>query len=89
VFAVAFGIGLGGDYMIIPLMAADLFGVTSLGRMLGIVITGDNIAESVMPMVVAGIRDQTGSYAPGFALLVALAAIGAVAVSLLPIAKKK
>jgi hypothetical protein len=25
-FAVLFGIGLGGDYMIIPLMAADLFG---------------------------------------------------------------
>ncbi|HRW84708.1 MAG TPA: MFS transporter, partial [Bacteroidales bacterium] len=27
IFAVIFGIGLGGDYMIIPLMAADLFGV--------------------------------------------------------------
>ena len=27
VFALLFGIGLGGDYMIIPLMAADLFGV--------------------------------------------------------------
>ena len=27
VFAVLFGIGLGGDYMIIPLMAAELFGV--------------------------------------------------------------
>ena len=25
-FAVLFGIGLGGDYMIIPLMAAELFG---------------------------------------------------------------
>jgi MFS family permease len=83
-FAVAFGIGLGGDYMIIPLMAADLFGVKSLGRLLGIVLTGDNIAESVMPMVVAGIRDRTGSYAPGFTLLVALAVIGAIAVTLLP-----
>src|SRR5205814_8534258 len=27
VFAAIFGIGLGGDYMIIPLMAAELFGV--------------------------------------------------------------
>jgi MFS family permease len=84
VFAVAFGIGLGGDYMIIPLMAADLFGVKSLGRLLGIVLTGDNISESVMPMVVAGIRDRTGSYAPGFTLLVVLAVIGAIAVTLLP-----
>jgi MFS family permease len=87
VFALAFGIGLGGDYMIIPLMAADLFGVKALGRLLGIVLTGDGIAESVMPMVVAGIRDRTGSYAPGFAVLVGLAVLGAIAVSLLP--KKK
>ena len=29
-FAVLFGIGLGGDYMIIPLMAAELFGVKVL-----------------------------------------------------------
>ena len=30
-FALLFGIGLGGDYMIIPLMAAELFGVQMLG----------------------------------------------------------
>ena len=36
-FAVIFGIGLGGDYMIIPLMAAELFGVRMLGRVMGIV----------------------------------------------------
>jgi MFS family permease len=87
VFALAFGIGLGGDYMIIPLMAADLFGVKALGRLLGIVLTGDGISEAVMPMVVAAIRDRTGSYAPGFAVLVGLAVLGAIAVSLLP--KKK
>jgi MFS family permease len=83
-FAFAFGIGLGGDYMIIPLMAADLFGVASLGRLLGIVITADNVSEAVIPMLVAGLRDRLGSYGPGFAILVALALLGAVAVSLLP-----
>jgi MFS family permease len=84
VFALAFGVGLGGDYMIIPLMAADLFGVQALGRLLGIVLTADGIAEAVMPMAVAAIRDRTGSYDGGFALLVVLAALGAIAVSLLP-----
>jgi MFS family permease len=84
VFALAFGVGLGGDYMIIPLMAADLFGVQALGRLLGIVLTADGIAEAVMPMAVAAVRDRTGSYDGGFALLVVLAALGAVAVSLLP-----
>jgi sugar phosphate permease len=83
-FALLFGIGLGGDYMIIPLMAADLFGVRALGRLMGIVLTADSVAESTSPMLVAAIRDRTGSYEGGFAVLVSLAAIGALAVALLP-----
>jgi hypothetical protein len=35
-------------------------------------------------MLVATIRDRTGSYGGGFMLLVTLAGVGAVAVSLLP-----
>jgi MFS family permease len=83
-FAVLFGIGLGGDYMIIPLMAADLFGVATLGRLLGIVLTADGIGEAVAPMLVARIRDTRGSYAGGFGVLIGLAALGALAVALLP-----
>jgi sugar phosphate permease len=82
--AVTFGIGLGGDYMIIPLMAADLFGLRRMGRVMGIVLTADGVAEAVVPMAVATLRDRSGSYGPGFALLVALAVLGAAAVSLLP-----
>lgn len=82
--AVVFGIGLGGDYMIIPLMAAELFGLQRMGRVMGIVLTADGVAEAVVPMAVATLRDRSGSYGPGFALLVALAVLGAVAVSLLP-----
>ncbi len=82
--AVVFGIGLGGDYMIIPLMAADLFGLKRMGRVMGIVLTADGVAEAVVPMAVATLRDRCGSYGPGFALLVALAAVGALAVSFLP-----
>jgi sugar phosphate permease len=82
--AVLFGIGLGGDYMIIPLMAAELFGLRRMGRVMGIVLTADGVAEAVVPMAVAALRDRSGSYGPGFALLVSLAALGALAVSLLP-----
>jgi MFS family permease len=82
--AVIFGIGLGGDYMIIPLMAADLFGLRVLGRLMGVVLTADGVAEAVVPMAVAAIRDSTGSYAAGFGLLVALAGLGAIAVAFLP-----
>jgi MFS family permease len=79
-----FGVGLGGDYMIIPLMAADLFGLKVMGRLMGIVLTADGVAEALVPMAVATIRDQTGSYTMGFALLVVLAALGALAVAFLP-----
>jgi sugar phosphate permease len=84
VAAFVFGVGLGGDYMIIPLMAAELFGVRLLGRVMGIVITADNVAEATAPMAVAAIRDHAGSYGPGFALLVGLAVLGAVSVAFLP-----
>jgi MFS family permease len=83
-FAVLFGIGLGGDYMIIPLMAAELFGVKMLGRLMGIVLTADGVAEALAPMMVAKTRDSTGSYAIGFTILIGLGLVGAFAVALLP-----
>jgi sugar phosphate permease len=83
-FAFIFGIGLGGDYMIIPLMAAELFGVKVMGRIMGIILTFDGLAEAFSPMVVGWLRDTGGTYVNGFAALMILGAIGIVAVSLLP-----
>jgi MFS family permease len=85
--AFLFGIGLGGDYMIIPLMAAELYGLAILGRVMGIVLTADSVSESLVPMLVASMRDTSGSYTSGFLVLVVLAAIGALAVALLPRAR--
>jgi len=51
---------------------------------MGIVLTADGVAEAVVPMLVATVRDRAGSYGPGFAVLVALAFVGAAAVALLP-----
>jgi len=83
-FAVLFGIGLGGDYMIIPLMAAEIFGVRIMGRLMGVVLTADGVAEALAPTLVASLRDRTASYATGFSVLIALALVGAAAVSFLP-----
>jgi MFS family permease len=83
-FALVFGIGLGGDYMIIPLMAAELFGVRVLGRLMGVILAADGVAEALSPMAVAMIRDTTGTYGTGFVVLIVLAAVGALAVALLP-----
>ena len=84
VCAFVFGIGLGGDYMIIPLMAAEMYGVAIMGRVMGVVLTADSVSEAVVPMIVAGLRDRTGSYTSGFLVLLSLAVIGAIAVSFLP-----
>ena len=83
-FAVTFGIGLGGEYLIIPLIAAELFGVGVLGRVMGIVVTSDGVAEAVSPMLVGYLRDATGSYRIGFTALIVVALLGAAAIALLP-----
>ena len=84
-FAIIFGVGLGGDYMIIPLMAADLFGLRALGRTMGIILVADGIAESLFPMLVGHLYDvSTKSYSTGFIFLIGLALLGAVIVSFLP-----
>jgi sugar phosphate permease len=89
-FAVIFGIGLGGDYMIIPLMAADLFGLRALGRTMGIVLVADGIAESLFPMLVGHMYNEaTKSYATGFILLIGLALLGVVIVAFLPKTKRE
>ncbi|MEP7374311.1 MAG: MFS transporter [Chitinophagaceae bacterium] len=87
VFAFIFGIGLGGDYMIIPLMAAELFGVKVMGRVMGLILTVDGLGEAFGPILAGGLRDRTGSYSTGFTALILLSVIGTIAVAMLP-AKK-
>ena len=83
-FAIGFGIGLGGEYLIIPLIAAELFGVKALGRLMGIIVTVDGVAEALLPFAVADLRDRMGDYRVGFLALIGIALIGAVAVGFLP-----
>src|SRR5436305_12946955 len=83
-FAVVFGIGLGGEYMVIPLMAAELFGVRVLGRAMGVILTGDGVAEAVAPVLVGRLHDVTGSYATGFAAVSGCASARAISVAFPP-----
>jgi sugar phosphate permease len=83
-FAIVFGLGLGGEYMIIPLMAAELFGVRVLGRLLGVILTADGVAEATSPMLVGYLRDSSGTYRTGFLLLIGVALAGTLAIAALP-----
>jgi MFS family permease len=86
--AVVFGVGLGGDYMIIPLMTAEIFGMQVLGRLLGVILTAGGIAEAVSPWLTGRLRDATGSYSEGCFVLVGTALLGAAVVLGLPQRRK-
>ncbi len=89
VFAVAFGLGIGGDYMIIPLTTADHFGVRALGRTMGIILVADGVAEAVFPVVVSLVHNDEVGYRTGFTILLCVALAGAVIISFLPKLKQK
>lgn len=83
-FAAVFGIGLGGDYMVIPLMAAEIFGVEVLGRLMGVILTAGGVAEAASPWMIGRLRDSSGAYSVGFLLLIAVTLVGAAAIAALP-----
>jgi MFS family permease len=83
-FGVLFGFGLGADYMLIPLMAADLFGTDSLTRVMGILLPADSIAQTVCPLLVGVLYTHARNYRSALFFVSALAALGAAAVCFLP-----
>lgn len=83
-FGGLFGFGLGADYMLIPLMAADLFGTHSLARVMGILLPADSIAQTVCPLIAGALYARAGSYEPVLLFMIVLAVSGALAVCFLP-----
>lgn len=78
-FAFLFGFGMGADYMVIPLVTAQSFGVGSLGRLMGVILTADAISQAFAPVVVGRLFDVHRNYNWGFALLAAAALAAVVA----------
>ena len=70
--------------MIIPLMAAELFGVKVMGRVMGLILTVDGLSEAFGPILAGWLRDRSGSYSTGFTALILLSVIGTAAVWMLP-----
>jgi len=88
VFAVIFGFGLGGEYMIIPLMAGLVFGVAVMGRVMDMIVTLDGVAEASIPYLVARMYKWTSSYEVGFQFVLGLAVLGFIAIALVPVRKR-
>jgi len=80
---VGFGFGWGGIYTLIQLLSADLFGLKSLGKILGAINVLDTLGGGMGPVVTAVLFDRTGSFLVSFMVITVLLIIATVAASLL------
>jgi MFS family permease len=84
VFALLFGFGMGADYMLIPLMAAEQFGVNSLARAMAIILPVNTIGQTWFPYFVSILRENFGNYSVAMGTVLAVAMIGALSIAILP-----
>ncbi|MCC6860580.1 MAG: MFS transporter [Bryobacterales bacterium] len=83
-FAILFGFGMGADYMLIPLMAAEQFGVNSLARCMAIILPVNTIGQTWFPYFVSVLRETFGNYTVAMGTVFALAMLGALAIGIMP-----
>jgi MFS family permease len=69
---VLFGLGWGGLYTLLQLLAADYFGPQHLGKILGAITVLDTLGGGLGPPLIGAIRDNTGSYTQAFTLVTGL-----------------
>ncbi len=79
-FAITFGFSMGADYMLIPLVAADRFGLASLGKLLALIIMGYTIGQWIAPWMAGKIFDTYQSYRPAWASVTGAGLLGAAAI---------
>jgi MFS family permease len=89
-FSILFGFAMGADYMLIPLMAAEQFGVNSLAKAMAILLPVNTLAQTWFPYFVSVLRDKyCEHYTIPMAVVFAMAMIGALAIIMLPRQEKK
>jgi len=76
-FALLYGFAMGADYMLIPLVAADCFGLSALGKLLSLIIMGYSMGQWFGPWVTGRVFDTYHTYNPAWIIMSAAAAVGA------------
>ena len=82
-FAIIFGIGIGGNMTQESPMVAWLFGLASHGSIFGILAVGFTFGGSLGPFITGYLFDTTGSYNLAFLAAAVIGFIGAILVALL------
>jgi sugar phosphate permease len=77
-FALLYGFAMGADYMLIPLVTADCFGLSALGKVLSLTIMGYSLGQWFAPWLAGRIFDALHTYDLAWIIMCASAALGAV-----------
>jgi len=76
-FALAFGFAMGADYMLIPLVTAECFGLATLGKLLSLIIMGYSVGQWFAPWLAGRIFDAYHSYDLAWVIMTIAATTGA------------
>ena len=89
-FAIIFGFGYGGLATLTSMVTAELFGLRSLGAIVGVVMFSFTLGGAIGPLLAGSIFDISGSYKPAFLASAAVSAAGIILSSVLkPITSTK
>jgi MFS transporter, OFA family, oxalate/formate antiporter len=76
-FAIVFGFAMGADYMLIPLVTAECFGLAMLGKLLAVIIMANSLGQWIGPWTAGLIFDATHSYNIAWAAVTIGGVVGA------------
>lgn len=82
-FAILCGIAYGNQHTLLTPMVAELFGLHSLGVIVGIAVFAGTIGGAIGPVLAGGIFDIRSTYQPAFLICAAISVTGAIVTSLL------
>lgn len=79
-FALIFGFAMGADYLLIPLVTAECFGLAALGKVLSIIIMADSLGQFFGPVLAGRIFEATHSYDLAWSIITTAGVLGAAAI---------
>ena len=83
-FAIVFGLGFGGSFTLIQLVAVESFGQLALGRILGVIIFIDTMGGALGTLLAGQIRTTSGDYFLSFSVVTVVAMIAVLNVLMIP-----
>jgi len=82
-FIVAFGLGIGGGAVVVPLLVGECFGLRSFSKILGVVMISAAFGAATGPVLAGRIFDVTGSYGVAFRINAAVFLVAAALIQFL------